>query len=327
MSTAAGLQVSVPPRVRPAWLARSSAIARSIFRRGADSSVASSAPAAERMDAIDRVYRDYVFYGNLSREDIEGRRVLEIGPDGDLGVALQFLAAGASQVAVLDTNASVRVNGAALRLYHALRERSRGDERRRVDAAVDFRHGLWIDPARLRMIQGVPLEDAGGLMAPSSFSLIVSWERLETVQRIDRAFYAMERLLRPGGRMLHKIGLGDRGMFSAQGLAPLEFLTVPEPVYALMGARGDRPNRRRASYYRRMMRELGYNAGLLATAVAGHPGEILPCGLPFHGGNAYVASALRQVHAVRPRLARPFRQLPDEDLAVTGIFLGAVKPG
>jgi SAM-dependent methyltransferase len=328
MSTAAGLQVSAPPRVRPGWLVRSSAIAASIFRRGACPSIAASAASpAERMDAIDRVYRDYVFYGNLSREDVEGRRVLEVGPGGDLGVALQFLAAGASRVVVLDTNASVRVNGATLRLYHALRERSRGEERRRFDAAVDFRHGLWIDPARLRIIQGVPLEDAGSVMAPSSFSLIVSWERLEVVQEIDRAFYAMERLLRPGGRMLHKIGLGDRGMFSTRGLAPLEFLTVPKPVYALMGPGAGRPNRRRASYYRRMMRELGYDAGLLATAVAGHSGEILPCSLPFHGDNGYLPSALRQVHAIRPRLARPFRQLSDEDLAVTGIFLGAVKPG
>jgi hypothetical protein len=284
-------------------------------------------PLSERLDAIDRVYRDYVFYGNLSREDLEGRRVLEIGPQADFGVALQFLAAGAAQVVVLDTHEIGRRIGSGLPLYRALRERVWGEEGRRFDAAIDLRRGIRIEPARLRVIQGVPVEDAGGLLSAASFSLILSWEVLDAIRGIDAAFYTMERLLQPGGRMLHKIPLGDRGMFSAHGLHPLEFLTIPDSLYALMTSRPRRPNRRRADYYRRIMRELGYFAGLLATAVVGQPGEILPHRLPTLVADYYPEQALDLVREIRPRLARPFRDLTDEDLLVTGIFLGALKPG
>jgi hypothetical protein len=334
MSTAARVQLPAMPRVCPAWLAKSSIIAKSILHnwRGrfepnsAAGAVRTDKSLTERLDAIDRVYRDYVFYGNLSREDIEGRRLREVGPEGDLGVALQFLAAGAEQVIVLDPRATVRNTGRTLRLYHALRERTWGEERRRFDSAIDLRHGIRIAPARLRVIRGVPLEDAGDLLAAASFSLIVSWETLDAVHEIDRAFYTMERLLRPGGRMLHKVPLGDRGMFSEHGLHPLEFLTVPESVYMLMTACSGRPNRRRVDYYWRMMRELGYHAGLLATSVLGQPGEVLPHRLPVDGAASYPESAFELVRAIRPRLARPFRGLADEDLLVTGIFLGAFKP-
>ena len=56
------------------------------------------------------------------------------------------------------------------------------------------------------------------------------------------------------------------------------------------------------------------------------PGEVLPRRLPLDGDASYLASALEQVRAIRPRLAKPFRRLDDQDLLVTGIFLGAFKP-
>jgi hypothetical protein len=335
MSSAAWVPVPAPPEVSPARRTKASIIVSSILhssrREFEPDSVSRPVPirksVADRVDAIDRAYRDYVFYGNLSPEDLEGRRVLDISPECDFGVALQFLAAGAAQVVVLDTHGAGRNLGAVVPLYRALRERTWGLEQRRFDAAVDLRHGVRIDPARLRVIQGVSLEDAGGLLAAASFSLILSWEALDAIRKIDAAFYTMERLLRAGGRMLHKIPLHDRGMFSAHGLHPLEILTIPEPLYALMTARSGRPNRRRADYYRRMMRELGYFAGLLATSVVGEPGEILPHRLPALGDANYPARAFELVREIRPRLARPFRGLAAEDLLVTGIFLGALKPG
>ena len=48
--------------------------------------------------------------------------------------------------------------------------------------------------------------------------------------------------------------------------------------------------------------------------------------VPLEGDASYLASALEQVRAIRPRLAKPFRRLDDQDLLVTGIFLGAFKP-
>ncbi|HEX8983925.1 MAG TPA: hypothetical protein VF767_00785, partial [Bryobacteraceae bacterium] len=92
-------------------------------------------PLAESLAYIDRVYHDYAGYGGLAPEDIVGRRILELGPGDNFGVALRFLAAGAESVAGLDKFATRRDTVQAAAIYGAMRERLGGEERARFDAA------------------------------------------------------------------------------------------------------------------------------------------------------------------------------------------------
>jgi hypothetical protein len=284
-------------------------------------------PVAESIDYIDRVYRDYVFYGHLSQEHIEGRSILEIGPADDFGVALEFLTAGAARVVTLDKFTTNRDTEHAGAVYRSLRERLSGAGVRHFDSAVDLGNGeVRFNPERLQSIEGVATEDSHRVLAAHSFSLIVSRAVLSEIHQIDRAFTAMDRLLEPGGRMLHKIDLTDYGMFSNHGRHPLEFLTIPETLYTAMTEYSNQPNRRRIDYYRNKMRELGYHGGLLVTSIVGEPGEVLPHKASIEPAADYGERSLELVSAIRPRLARPFRNLRDTDLLATGIFLIARKP-
>ena len=58
--------------------------------------------------------------------------------------------------------------------------------------------------------------------------VIISRAVLEHVFDLDTAFGAMHRLLKPGGRMAHKVDLRDHGLFTDGGQNALEFLTVSD---------------------------------------------------------------------------------------------------
>ncbi len=310
---------------------RSLILARSVFRNarwllgGRPAQAAGTRPIPEALDQIDSIYRDYVFYGNLSSEDFDQARVLDLGSEESLGLALQFLSAGAREVTLLDVPAAPGPRDQEL--CRALRDRTWGKARRNIDSAIGFENDLRLNPSRLRLLEHASVEDTARFLPRRFFSLIVSRGVLGQASDIDAVFQVMDLLLAPGGRMLHKIDLGDRGMFSRDGLHPLEFLTLPSALYPLMDAPEGRPNRRRIDYYRRKLRSLGYFAGLLVTSVTGLRGEILPHKPSVELGEDYFGQTEALIKTIRQRLAQPFRHLPDEDLAVTGIFLIAQKPG
>jgi SAM-dependent methyltransferase len=285
---------------------------------------AEAAPAG--LDAAERMYRDYVYYGGLTPEHLANRRILDAGSGHNSAVALRFLAAGAGAVVALDRFANGCDAAQAGAVYRALRERLSAPEQARFDAAVDLAGAPRFNPERLRVVTGWRPEEALRGLEPESFSIVVSHSRLAEIHSIDRTFRALDRLLERGGLMLHKIDLGDYGTFSRHGMHPLEFLTLPEIVYTMMSDRSGLPNRHRIDYYRAKMRELGYFAGLLVTAVAGEPGEIVPHRPAIEPGTDYPDESLALVRAIRPRLARRFRHLSDADLLVTGLFLVARKP-
>jgi hypothetical protein len=89
-----------------------------------------------------------------------------------------------------------------------------------------------------------------------------------------------------------------------------------------------RPNRKPARYYRQKMEELGYESKILITEVIGRNGrgDLMPHCETIERGPDYVESALKAVSEIRPRLRPEFRDLPDEELILGGIFLIAKKP-
>jgi hypothetical protein len=287
----------------------------------------SDLPPERSLAYIDTVFADYLAYAGISAAEVSGKRVLEIGPGDNLGVALKFLAAGCSQVVCLDKFSAKRNPDQQLRIYRALRETLSLPERQRFDEAVSLEGGFRPNPARLTYLCGKSIERAHEVFAAESFDYIVSRAVLMEVADSDAGFASMDRLLKGGGMMIHKIEtLHDYKMFEEFGYSPLEFLTIPQWIYRRMVSDCGGPNRRPVTYYRRKMEGLRYEATI-------HVVNLVSCNLKFaprmtrppRQAPEY-RQALSVVQKIRGRLRREFRDLDDEDLIVRDVFLVARKP-
>lgn len=280
----------------------------------------------ESLGYINQVFGDYLTYSGLTQDDLRGMRILEVGPGDNLGVAMKFLSAGARKVLCLDKFLSEQDEDQQRCIYQALRESLSPKERERLDNAVKLDGRLEIDGERLEYIQGLPIEGAPARLAGETFDVIVSRAVLEHVYDPDTAIAVMNQLLVPGGLMLHKIDFRDHGLFSGGGQHPLTLWTIPTPLHKRMVYDSGKPNRKLASYYRQKMRELGYEYRLLITSLVGSRCELVPHSktIPWHTEDARMARLL--VEKVRRRLQPEFRDMPLEDLMVSGVFLVARKP-
>ena len=258
---------------------------------------------------------------------LRGKRVLEIGPGDNFGVALKFLIAGAKQVVCLDKFFSKRDPEQQYKIYQALREHLNGDEIQNFNRVINLDSGrIEIDSQKLSYVYGTGIEKAEKILEPESFDFIVSRAVLEHVYDTDAAFSVMNRLLIRGGYMIHKIDFRDHGMFSGGGLHPLTFLTIPDSVYRLMTHDSGKPNRRFINYYRQKMLELGYDTKILITHIVGFEGEILPHKDKIMFGVDYSDRTISLLNEIRTNLQYRFRNMSDEDLMIAGIFLIARKP-
>jgi hypothetical protein len=278
-----------------------------------------------------QVYSDYKRYGGFSAADLKDKTVLELGPGDNLAVALRFVAAGASKVVCLDKFFWNRDRTRERSLYLALRESLNRDEKRRFDTAVELGGGITFNPERLQYTHGTGIESADRVLGAAAFDFIVSRAVLMEVHLLEGAFAAMDRLLRPSGVMVHKIApLHDYGMFSDNGHHPLEFLTIPDPIYSAMSEQSGKPNRRLAGYYCQKAREMGHSVQLhvtrtLETARASVP-DLPPGTTKPQYGVHYSARTFQLIRDIRPRLIKRYSDVPDEDLIVADGFLVARKP-
>lgn len=266
----------------------------------------------ESLDYIETVYRDYVT--QAGGEPIQGR-VAEIGPGDNFGVALMLLAAGAREVHAIDR-------------YRPLRDPER---QRAIYRGLSERHGM------AHLFEGTPDEESiRGLVRhvgepaetffaqwPLEFDAILSRAVMEHLYDPLKALDDMAAALRPGGVLVHFVDLRDHGMFA--GRHPLTFLTVPDAIYRAMTRNSGRPNRVLLTDYRRWLEESGLTGNILVTRLVGIEDKVEPPA-PWDAIDREArARAERAVCAIRPRLARRFRHLPDRDLAIAGILLVASK--
>jgi SAM-dependent methyltransferase len=267
---------------------------RHTFGRVDNYSGSMTAGVPSRVKHARSVFDRYTSLGGIP--SLDGAGVLELGPGDSLAIGLLFAAAGASRVVCLD------------------KFRYRHDN-------APFLEQLGIDPALAGHVEarcGAGIEDAN--LKPESFDLIVSNAVLEEIPDPEASLTAMERVLRPGGVMLHQVDLSDYGMFSARGFHPLEFLTVPDSVWSGMTNSCGGPNREPLSFYRSKLAGLGFHVDVFYTDdyIQGKrtsPGRDLP-------------SPDRQwLDPVRERLLPRYSALPESELAVYGVFLRASKPG
>lgn len=274
---------------------------------------------------VDRVYSEYLEYSALTPEAFCGKRILEVGPGDNFGVALKFLAAGASQVVCLDKFYSERHLDQQTRIYQELRKQLNADEAKVFDESIKLDNGIDLNPERLHYIYGHGVEEADQILEPASFDFILSRAVIHNVYDIDRGFEAMDRLLAPGGYMIHKIDLSDENMFSSRGMHPLTFLTIPERIYYLMASDSGKPNRKLMGDYREQTVKRGYDTRIWISAVLAE-GPLMPHKQKIEAGVDYGEKTLLLINKIRSKLAAPYRNRSDEELATTGIFLIARKP-
>lgn len=274
---------------------------------------------------INRVYDEYLKFAGLTPEALRGMRILEVGPGDNFGVALKFLAAGAARVVSLDKFYSERNVEQQTRIYQELRKQLSPEEARVFDECIKLNGDIVLNEQRLQYIYGHGVEEADQILEPGSFDFIVSRAVLHNVYDIERGFDAMDRLLAPGGYMSHKIDLSDENMFSSRGMHPLTFLTIPESIYYLMASDSGKPNRKLTGDYRAQLQKRGYETKILITTVLGE-GPLVPHKEQIVQAVDYGNKTLSLINEIRPKLAAPFRNRPDTELAATGIFLIAKKP-
>ena len=274
---------------------------------------------------INLVYREYLEYSGLTPEAFKGKRILEVGPGDNFGVALKFLADGAAKVVSLDKFYSERNEEQQARIYRELRQQLSSAQIPHFDESIKLNDKTQLNPARLEYIYGHGVEEADKILEPESFHFIVSRAVLHNVYDIQRGFAAMDRVLAPGGYMAHKIDFSDENMFSSRGMHPLTFLTIPERIYRLMAKDSGKPNRKLIADYRKEMRHLNYDAKLFVSSVVGF-GALKPYKEQLEPGIDYADETIDLIEEIRPQLASPYRSLSTENLAVAGIFLVARKP-
>ena len=281
----------------------------------------------ESIDYIDDQFADYVSYGNLSIGGLEGKRILELGFGDNLGVALSFLVSGAAHVTCVDKFYSTYDPSQQLAIYRALRARLGPEGQRRFDMAIDVSNTIEPLEANLSCIYGRDIESCDDILQPESFDVIISRAVIQDIFDPLPAFIAMNRLLSPGGLMLHKIDLSDQGMFRDKGMHPLTFLTIPDSIYRLMAMDSGRSNRKLIGDYRRTIESLGYTSKIWITSLIGQNGKgNLLKQLEFDASSDEGQRAVKLIEEIQSRLTHRFRILPNAELAVDGIFLVAEKP-
>lgn len=285
---------------------------------------------SESLDYIKVQFDDYLRYSGLTLDELKGMRIFELGFGDNVGVALRFIAAGAERAVCLDKYYSKRDQEQQRQIYSALRETLSDKEKERFDEAINLETGIDLNPDKVLCIYGTDVENADQLFEMEKFDLAISRGAIQDIYNPDAAFAAMDRILAPGGYMLHKIDLSDQGMFRENGMNPLTYLTISESVYRLMAIDSGKPNRKLISYYRQVMNELGYDTKLLVTGIIGvgvcGKGDLHPHKEKIALNVDYPESTLQKVREIRSRLVSPYRAMPDEELIIDGIFLIARKP-
>jgi SAM-dependent methyltransferase len=273
------------------------------------------------------IYGAYLHYAGWEDSQVPGKRILELGPGYHIGVPLLFAAQGASYVAGLDKFVPFQTGPYFSDFYSRLRDTLSPKQKADFDRAIQLQPQLALHSARIQYIYRKELAEVVNQLGAGTFDLIASNAVIEEMYDPERTFQAQDRLLRPGGWLVHKIDLRDYGMFTKYGFPELEFLTVPEWAYRRMAEASGQPNRRRVKYYRDVARRLGYSCQIYVTYVLGVETELIPPRSHIQRGLDYPDSSLQMIRAIRPRLAAQFRELSDADLLVQGIFLVARKPG
>lgn len=266
---------------------------------------------------INEVFMDYKYYGRVKQ--FHGR-VAEVGPGDNCGVGLLFLRDGCDSVDLVDRFYSKRNSPQQAAIYRML---TAGNPSSGSKSPGDA--DLYDDDsfAGVKRFYGEKASAELFFETHKDYDFIVSRAVLEHVYNPALALMRMASALTPEGMMLHKVDLGDHGMFSPQ-FHELKYYEVPDWLYKRMTKSAGYPNRVLINQYNYIMKQTGLDFTFLVTRLAG-AGEIRPH-VPYEDiQDSYRKEASRYVRSVRKRFAASFSNLSDEELSITGFFVVARK--
>lgn len=190
---------------------------------------------------------------------IPGAHVLEIGPGDHLATGLAFLAYGAASYTALDRFAGDYRSTSARAWYALVRS-----QWAHYFPARAWPEGLndFPDLARVHYIDAA-IEDIERLPS-GAYDLVVSQAVGEHVQSIDDFAHGTARLLHRSGVALHNVDFSCHGFFPDE---PLRFLTIPAPIWHLMGSHRGLPNRKRMHDFETAFSAAGLTAQVLSRSM------------------------------------------------------------
>lgn len=230
--------------------------------------------------------RTFGYYKTWSRIDHFYGRVAEVGPGNVSAIARMFLEDGCSQ----------------------------------VDQVEKFVHRTGMSDERITLYRE-PAEEF--FQAHQGYDFIVSCAVMEHLNDPLKALRAMAAAVNRDGMMIHWIDCRDHNQFS-DCLHDLSFLRIPPTLYwPLTLASG--LNRVRRSAYLSTLEPLGFTCEVLVTSLSGVAEMIIPARKFEDIDPALLERSRRNVAEIRPHLASPFRDMPDEELMISQFVLRAER--
>lgn len=241
------------------------------------------------------VFEDYFQFSNIQQQEFEGKMVLEIGPGDSLGVASLMIGLGVRQIVCIDRFFTYRDPNKERAILAALVEAAPPLAKARMNRCLDNDYGIVGDT--IRYLPDLPIEKAADTIGAVRFDYIISRAVLEHVYDIEKTYACCRKLMRDGGRMIHKVDLQNHSDIE---LHPLQFLTYSEGLWRLMSSNISRVNRCRWPQHKAALEKNGFVVEKF------EPTKML---------------SVSQVQSIRSRLCSPFREMTDEDLSLGGFFV------
>lgn len=242
---------------------------------------------------------DYFAVLNIPSSDqsdfLRDKTILEYGP-GDLpGVAMLLVAMGARKVYCIDRFPLVSLGKKSVAVIEHMAEHLIETQKKRfrqclVNPAIP-KYGFSSDHVEYV----VRSDGLSGLS--NAIDLVISRAVLEHVNNLEATFNDMANAMRPNSLSIHKVDPRSHGLHRNN---PLDFLEYPQWIWSLMYSHKGVPNRWRVNHYRELLHDL--------------PLEILDL-------HPTVLFSQANVCSIRGKLALPFIQTNQEDLAWQGFWL------
>jgi SAM-dependent methyltransferase len=231
---------------------------------------------------------------------LRGKRILEYGPGDVPGVAILMVAHGASQVVCVDRFPLARMSPKNIQIVKIMLERLSRPLRDRAESC--FRKPTHPESGFNPRFIDYLVRPSGLSGLVNEVDLVLSRAVLEHVNDLPATFRDMYAALKPGGIAIHLVDLKSHGLHCNN---PLDFLSWPTWLWSLMYSAKGAPNRLRVNAYRDAAAQTGFEVIALKPTTLASPVD---------------------VRAIRPDLAKPFRELSEEDLSWLAFWLVYRKP-
>ncbi|MEI8320887.1 MAG: class I SAM-dependent methyltransferase [Alphaproteobacteria bacterium] len=268
-----------------------------------------SLPLKDSIQYITGVFTDYQ---RVSDQKTFKGKLAELGPGDSNGVALLFLAHGASHVDLADRFYSVRddfhhteIEQYLVKKYPSLKK--------------------FYPKFNQYCVRYYGQEASGEHFFDihQSYDHIISRSVLEHVDDPELVLRKMYGALNPSGMLIHKVDLRDHGMLTPLNHS-LRFLEIPEFFYKLMTYGSGYPNRFLFHKYREVLTALNPSTKFYVAGLHGvdpfdaiYPIEAIPTLLK--------TKAISFVNEHRHKFSKEFSNLPAEDLIISSFFFVCKK--